>query len=84
MKIISISKMVHIDADVEVDLDDFETKDLQDELLKRNIDVDGLPPLHGEEAHPLHEIYYAFKFGLTDRATDLARAYVCDALGVVL
>lgn len=75
---------------VEVDLARFDTDDLVDELESRNSAPGQVnaapvtPPLNSKETHPLHEIYYAFKFGLTDRAAELARAYVCDELGVIL
>lgn len=73
-------------VDVDVDLGDIDTVDLQNELASRQRTEGATvtPPLNGEEVHPLHEIYYAFKFGLSDRATELARKYVCDELGVVL
>lgn len=72
--------------DVDVELSDIDTYDLREELESRDAiePPAAIPPLNGEETHPLHEIYYAFKFGLTDRAADLSRAYVCDQLGVVL
>jgi hypothetical protein len=79
-----------VDVDVDIELEHFSTADLICELEKRQhgkgepVKVASTPPLNTEQAHPLHEIYYAFKFGLSDRATDLARAYVCDELGVVL
>lgn len=75
--------------DVDVDLEEIDTDDLLAELRERNKvgsseTPSNTPPLNSEETHPLHEIYYAFKFGLTDRATELARKYVCDELGVIL
>lgn len=87
-----MSRRITVTVDAEVWLDDIETSDLVEELSGRGdlpssvraTGVAAIPPLNGEEVHPLHEIYYAFKFGLTDRATELARAYVCDELGVVL
>lgn len=79
---------VTVNVDVDVHLDDVDTDDLVEELESRGVPVSSkkaeVPPLNGEETHPLHEIFYAFKFGLTDRATELSRAYVCDELGVVL
>lgn len=77
-------------VDVDVPLADINTIDLLTELKDRKVEgshekvIAAIPPLSGEETHPLHEIYYAFKFGLVERATELARAYVCDELGVVL
>lgn len=77
-------KSVNVDVEVEIDLDDFDTDDLLEVLASRDVHRPAVPPLSSDETHPLHEIYYAFKFGLTERATELARAYVCDELGVVL
>lgn len=74
----------YIDVDIDVDLADFETKDLQDELVKRKVGTDDTQLHNGHEPHPLTEIYYAFKFGLNDRAMDLTRSFVSDAMGVVL
>lgn len=82
MTTVSISK--YMDVEVDVDLGDFETKDLQDELAKRNAGIADTALTLGEDPHPLTEIYYAFKFGLDERATQLARQFVCDTLGVVL
>lgn len=75
--------------EVEVPLEDISDEDLLAELACREsvnpADLpSSVPPLSGEETHPLHEIYYAFKFGLNYRAMELARAYVCDELGVIL
>lgn len=73
----------HIDVDV--NMDDFETDDLVAEIALRVANGDAaVPALNSDTPHPLHEIYYAFKFGLNDRATELMRAYVCDQLGVIL
>lgn len=82
MTSISISKC--IDIDVDVDLGDFQTKDLQDELTKRKVGTADTQKQNGDEPHPLTEIYYALKFGLDQRAMDLTRAFVSDAMGVVL
>lgn len=72
-------------VDVDVELDEISTDQLRAELDERKTEGEGaVPSLSGCETHPLHEIYYAFKFGMDDRATALARAYVCDELGVVL
>lgn len=86
-----MSKRITVTVEAEVWLDEIETSDLAEELSKRGdlstvnaAKVITVPPLNGEDKHPLHDIFYAFKAGLTDRATELARAYVCDELGVVL
>ncbi|UOD28749.1 hypothetical protein INH39_25410 [Massilia violaceinigra] len=73
-----------IEVEVEADVTDFTTQELREELIKREGTTSGVPTLGSEEHHPLHEIYYALKFGLTERATELVKAYVCDELGVVL
>lgn len=84
---------ISVNVDVEVWLDDIDTDDLVDELAKRGDVAIGkakvawlpaTPPLSGDEPHPLHEIYYALKFGLSDKALDLMRAHLADELGVVL
>ena len=71
-------------VDVDVNLEDIDTEDLIAELAARRRNEIGIPSLSGEEKHPVHAIYYAFKFGLDEKAAELARAYVCDELGVVL
>ncbi|NHZ94624.1 hypothetical protein [Massilia sp. CCM 8734] len=77
-------KMIEVEVEIEdADISDFSTQELRNELAIRGA-ISPVPPLGGEEHHPLHEIYYALKFGLTERATELVKAYVCDELGVVL
>ncbi len=71
--------MPTISVEVDVDLSDFDTDDLADELDSRLKGGSGIP---GDDA--LNEIYYAFKFGQEARAVELTRAYVCDALGKIL
>lgn len=46
--------------------------------------VPAIPPLNSEVRHPMHDIYYALKFGKPTHALDLMRDYVSDQLGVVL
>jgi hypothetical protein len=72
-----ISKCVSVDVNIDVDLDDFETEDLIDELQSRNINVVG-------DGSPLHAIADAFRLGRDALATELARAMCCDQLGVIL
>lgn len=78
--------MAFVNVEVVVDLSDFSTEDLEDELDTRGdrTEEGNVPPLGGEQSHPVHEIYYAFKFGLNERALELCREYVCNELGVVL
>lgn len=79
--------MTTVSVYVDVELDDIDTDDLIRELgrrKKKDAPSGVVPPLGSEAKHPLHEIFYAFKFGLGERAPELARAYVCDELGVVL
>lgn len=86
-------------VEVEVDLTKFSTEDMLNEIESRRSKskeaasaaasapesvVDVIPPLSGEDAHPLHAIYYAFKFGMNEKAAELSRAYCCDQLGVIL
>lgn len=82
---------VTVNVDVEVWLDDIDTEDLADELSKRgdiavakSAGIVVVPPLSGDVPHPLHEIYYALKFGLNERALELMRTHLADELGVVL
>jgi hypothetical protein len=72
-----------VTVDVEVSLDDFETDDLVTELESRNVTVGGGM---SEDAaiSALSELHYALKFGLNDKALELARRYVNDQLGVAL
>lgn len=71
--------------DVDVPLSNISTEELRAELAERDKGATSpVPPLSSEDANPIHEIYYAFKFGLTERAMELSRAYVCDELGVIL
>lgn len=88
-----MAKCITVTVEADVWLDDIDTDDLVAELASRgdiaiaHAKEEGVattPPLRSETHHPLHDTFYAFKSGLTDRATELARAYVCDELGVVL
>lgn len=58
------------------DLEDFEEPPV--EMVR------AIPPLNGDERHPMHDIYYALKFGKPAHALDLMRDYVSDQLGVCL
>lgn len=74
-------------VDVDYDLDDDDIEDFSDSVLIAEMERRGInqvPSLKSEEHHPLHEIYYALKFGLSDKAVELMRAYVSEELGVVL
>ena len=72
-----------VTVDVEVSLDDFETDDLVTELESRNVTVGG-GMSEGAAISALSELHYALKFGLNDKALELARRYVNDQLGVAL
>lgn len=79
----TVSCEVHIGyVDVDIDLGDISTADLTKELASRK--TTSAPPLTDGGEHPLHEIYYALKFNMDERANDLMRKFVCDELGVVL
>jgi len=79
---------------VEVDLSDFDTDELVDELASRKVSgMDAgsvaaaffeLPPLNSEDVHPLHRVYYRLKLGDECGALDEIRTYLQDQLGVVL
>lgn len=88
-----MSKRVTVSVDVEVWLDDIDTDDLAEELASRGsgvaalADVTGestIPSLSSGEHHPMHEIYYALKFGLEQKALDMMRAHINNELGVAL
>jgi len=72
-----------ISVEVEVDLDDFDTDDLVEELESRNVTA-GSSMSQDAAISALSELHYALKFGLNDKALELARRYVNDQLGVAL
>lgn len=73
--------MPYVNIDVNVDLDDFEDEDIAEEYEKRNLATD-IDLVEADER--LKEIYYALKFGMDEKANELTRLFVCDALGVIL
>lgn len=74
---------MYVTVSVEVDMSEFDTDDLERELRNRG-KAGGVSRLGENGGHPLHEIFYALKFGMTDRALELTRLHVCEELGVVL
>lgn len=70
-----------VTVDVEVSLDDFETDDLVAELESRNVSFGGATE---DAVSTLSELHYALKFGLNDKALEVARRYVNDQLGTAL
>ncbi len=76
-----IQKTAHVE--IEVDIDDFSSEEIVAEVKKRGL-VTGIPRLDGEERHPLHDVYYALKYGSDADALVLMRNFLCDELGVVL
>lgn len=73
-----------VDVEIEVDMEDFDDDELIEEMESRGLMASGVPAVSSGHHHPVHEIYYALKFGLDDKALELTRAYVSEALGVVL
>jgi hypothetical protein len=73
-----ISVSVHVgEVDVDVDLSNFDSDDLRDELRNRLIeapDMDGM----------LKEMFYAFKLGCDDKAIQLARRIAEEHVGGIL
>lgn len=65
---------VHITVHSSEVLGDIETDELQKELKSRFV----------TEPHPLQAIADAFKLGQPERATELARSFVSEQLGVIL
>lgn len=72
-----------VDIEVEVDIDDFSDEDIIDEAEARGL-ATSIPPLNSEKHHPLHDVYYALKYGSDADALVLMRNFLCDELGVVL
>lgn len=68
-------------VEVEVDLEDIDTKDLLAELTARNISPSDLPT---DAPHLLNKLHLALKFGQDAEALRLARAFVETSLGVIL
>lgn len=77
MAMLSISKMVYIDTEVDVDLDDFSDEDLRAELDQR-----GLAPV--EDGSVFHAIRDALKLDNHVLALNLTRAAICEMFGCVL
>lgn len=67
-------RLVEIDAENERDME--EAGSTREEWTR-------IPKLNKGD-HPLHNVYYALKFGKPEHALDLMRDYVSDQLGVVL
>ena len=64
---------------VDVELDEFDSEDLRDELERRGKSFD-----HDDTKTEIEEMYYAFKLGKTDRALELARKICQDVTGKFL
>lgn len=76
-----IQKTAHIEIDV--DIADFSSEEIVAEVKRRGL-VTGIPRLEGEERHPLHDVYYALKYGSDATALELLKSFLSDELGVVL
>jgi len=63
---------------VHVDLDEFDTDDLVDELQRRNKEVPG------SVSSDIRRMFDAFKVGATDRAMAIAREIAQDSTGGIL
>jgi threonine synthase len=73
-----MSRTVCVTVDVDVNLEDFDTDDLLEELESRHI---GVPVGNVED---VTEMFYAFKLGQTDRAMELAKKIAQDHTGRIL
>lgn len=73
----TITKTVDVDVRVDIDLDDFSTEELIDELEARGANS-------VDHKAKMLEIYEAFHQGRDAEAVALTKAYVCDELGRVL
>lgn len=69
--------MASVTVDVEIDLNDIETEDLEDELRRRGEEV-------GSSGASLQGMFVALSFGNEAQALSLLRGYLCDRLGRVL
>jgi hypothetical protein len=72
----SRSRSVH--TYVEVDLDEFDDDDIEAEYELRGLGGGG------DFKDRIQELFYAFHFGKTDKAMEIARALAQDATGRVL
>jgi hypothetical protein len=66
-------------VEVEIDLEDIDTDDLEDELTRRRGGISD-----GPVTVALSDIYLQLKFGNDDRALEMMRSFVADQMGVVL
>lgn len=70
--------MPYVNVDVHVDLDDFDTDDLQAKLMKRGQRIETEPVIS------VHQIYEAFYVGDESRAMEMTKSYVQAATGRVI
>jgi len=72
--------MPYITTEIEIDLDDFDTEDLVDELERRGREV----PMTFEDNEVLTKIWLHDREGRKDEAYALMREYVLEKLGRVI
>ena len=65
------------EVDVDVDLSNFDSDDLRDELRNRLIEAPNMDEM-------LKEMFYAFKLGCDDKAIKLARRIAEEHVGGIL
>lgn len=71
-----MSRTVCVTVDVDVDLEDFDTDDLLEELEARNVGVSNV--------EDVTEMFYAFKLSRLERAIELAKKIAQDHTGGIL
>lgn len=71
-------RSITVDVDVDIHSDDLDDEDLREICEERGI----FPDLDFEDE--IREMFYAFKFGNTDRAMILARKIAEEATGMIL
>lgn len=75
------SVSVHVSTYVDIELDEIDTPDLIEELLRRGHSDD---VFSGDASSILRRLHVALKLGQDDQALIEARAFVCAHFGVIL
>lgn len=75
------SVSVHVSTYVDIELDEIDTSDLVEELIRRGRSDDSLP---GDASSILRRLHVALKLGQDAEALEAARAFICAHFGVIL
>jgi hypothetical protein len=74
-----------VTVDVDVDLSEFDTEDLQEELAQRGVMLPATGPLTDDEAsRRLETIHQLMRMGKKDNAYELMYDYIRDVLGTAI